>query len=137
MGLLEAGRLAGEGVVSAVSSSAEKLALFNSLFAMRSDVYAKSYFNKKTSRVGYAPACANEWVRGVCGKPRVKCAECAHRDFKPLDDVVLKRHFVGSDQEGVGIVAALFEPYADQWRFLSSVKSMVPEVLAKLLRHFG
>src|SRR5471030_2030733 len=24
---------------------------------------------------GYAPACANEWVKGVCGKPQVKCGE--------------------------------------------------------------
>ena len=52
-----------EGVVTSASSSAEKLALFNSLFAMRSDVYAKSYFNKKVGRVGYSPACGNEWER--------------------------------------------------------------------------
>ena len=56
----EARRSADEGVVTSASSSAEKLALFNSLFVMHGDVYAKSYFNKKTGRVGYAPACAHE-----------------------------------------------------------------------------
>ena len=101
----EASRLAGKGIVTAASSSAEKLALFNSLFVMRGDVHAKSYFNKKTSRVGYTLACANEWARGVCGKPRVKCADCANRKFLPLDDAVLLAHFRGSGREGVGIAA--------------------------------
>ena len=70
----EARQSADDGIVTSASSSAEKLALFNLLFVMRGDVYAKSYFNKKTGRVGYTPACAHEWDRGVCGKPRVKCA---------------------------------------------------------------
>ena len=94
-----------EGVVTSASSSAEKLALFNSLFAMRSDVYAKSYFNKKVGRVGYSPACGNEWERGMCGKPRVKCADCPQRKFLALDDAALIAHFQGWRREGVGIVA--------------------------------
>lgn len=101
----EASRLVDEGVVTSASSSAEKLALFNSLFVMRSDVFAKSYFNKKTERIGYTPACAHEWERGVCGKPRVKCADCSHRDFLPLDGAMLLDHFKGSGREGIGIVA--------------------------------
>ncbi len=82
--------------VTAASSSAEKLALFRSLFVARENVHAKSYFNKKTSRIGYAPACANEWKRGVCGKlrkPPVKCADCAKRSFLALDDATLFAHF--------------------------------------------
>ena len=101
----ETRRSADEGVLTSASSSADKLSLFNSLFAMRGDVYAKSYFNKKTGRVGYAPACAHEWERGVCGKPRVKCADCPHREFLSLDGEVLKAHFRGTGREGVGIVA--------------------------------
>lgn len=101
----EARRSADEGVVTSASSSAEKLALFSSLFAMRNDVFAKSYFSKKTGRVGYTPACAHEWERGVCGKPRVKCADCSHREFLPLDSEVLKAHFRGTGREGIGIVA--------------------------------
>lgn len=30
-------------------------------------------------KVGYSPACRNEWVRGICGKPQVKCGECPTR----------------------------------------------------------
>lgn len=101
----EASRLADEGVVTSMSSGVEKLALFNSLFAMRGDVYAKSYFNKKAGRVGYTPACTHEWERGVCGKPRVKCADCPQREFLPLDDATLLAHFRGSGWEGVGVVA--------------------------------
>nr|WP_255467319.1 hypothetical protein [Raoultibacter phocaeensis] len=102
---LEAENKRNPSLVTSASTNTEKLALFRSLFAVRDDVYAKSYFSKKTSRVGYVPACSNEWVSGVCGKPRVKCADCARREFLPLDDAALKRHFVGADQEDFGIVA--------------------------------
>ena len=117
---LEASRLADEGIVASASSSAEKLALFNSLFAMRSDVYAKSYFNKKTGRVGYTPACANEWEGGVCGKPRVKCADCVNREFLPLDDAALLVHFRGSGRDGVGIVAGYPLVDDDKTRMLAA-----------------
>lgn len=96
----EARQSADDGIVTSASSSAEKLALFNLLFVMRGDVYAKSYFNKKTGRVGYTPACAHEWDRGVCGKPRVKCADCPHREFLPLDGGVLRAHFRGTGPGG-------------------------------------
>jgi len=59
-----------------------KIALFRSLFRGREDVYPVRFENRKTGRSGYAPACANEWVRGLCEKPRVKCAACLHRFFK-------------------------------------------------------
>ncbi len=55
---------------------AEKVALFLRLFRGRGDVYPKLWQNQKTGKKGYSPACANEWVRGVCEKPRVKCGEC-------------------------------------------------------------
>ena len=56
-------------------TSAEKLALFRSLFRGREDIYPRFWSNARTGRKGYAPACANEWVPGVCEKPRVKCGE--------------------------------------------------------------
>lgn len=46
-------------------SAADKVALFRSLFAGRSDVFPKHWHNPKTDRKGYSPACSNEWVRGV------------------------------------------------------------------------
>jgi hypothetical protein len=61
-----------------------KVRLFRSLFRGREDVYARRFESRRTGKHGYAPACANEWVRGVCEKPRIKCAACLHRRF-PAD----------------------------------------------------
>ncbi len=55
--------------VTTASPTAEKVALFRRLFAGRSDVFPLRWENAKTGKAGYAPACANEWIRGVCGKP--------------------------------------------------------------------
>jgi hypothetical protein len=65
------------------ATAAEKVALFRGLFRGRDDVFAKLWVNARTDRKGYAPACANEWVRGVCEKPRVKCSECPNQAFVP------------------------------------------------------
>jgi hypothetical protein len=51
-------------------SNAEKVALFRSLFRGRDDVFPRRWENAKTGKAGYAPACHNEWVRGICEKPR-------------------------------------------------------------------
>ena len=64
-------------LVDRTSASAAKVALFRSLFRGRDDVYPRRFESRKSGKSGYAPACANEWVRGVCEKPRIKCAECA------------------------------------------------------------
>jgi hypothetical protein len=68
------------------STAAEKVALFRGLFRGRDDVFAKLWVNPRADRKGYAPACANEWVRGVCEKPRVKCSECPNQAFVPMSD---------------------------------------------------
>ncbi len=78
--------------LSAASSSSDKAQLFRHLFAGRPDVYARRWENPKTEKSGYAPACANEWVRGVCGKPQVKCGECSHQAFIPMSDEVVVKH---------------------------------------------
>ena len=46
----------------------DKVALFLRLFRGRDDVYPKLWQNQNTGTKGYSPACANEWVRGVCDK---------------------------------------------------------------------
>ena len=56
------------------SPATDKIALFRRLFGGRSDVFPARWDNPKTGRSGYAPACANEWVRGVCGKPQSSAA---------------------------------------------------------------
>ena len=65
--------------VTAASSTKDKVALFRRLFAGRPDVFPVRCDNQKSGRSGYAPACANEWVKGACGKPQVKCGERSFR----------------------------------------------------------
>jgi hypothetical protein len=82
-------------------SSTEKVALFRRLFRGRDDLYPKLWTNTTTGRKGYAPACANEWVRGICEKPRIKCGECPNQAFLPVTDQVLLDHLQGRHVVGV------------------------------------
>ncbi len=82
-------------------TSAEKLALFGQLFRGREDVFARLWVNPKKQTKGYAPACANEWVRGVCEKPRVKCGECPNQAFLRFDERAILRHLQGRHVIGV------------------------------------
>jgi len=50
------------------ASAEVKIALFRSLFRGREDVYPRRFESRKTGKSGYAPACSNEWVRGICEK---------------------------------------------------------------------
>ena len=77
------------------SSPEAKIALFRSLFRGREDVYAKRFESKKTRNAGYQPVWRNEWVKGVCGKPKTKCGASARRDFEPLSDTAIRNHFAG------------------------------------------
>jgi hypothetical protein len=87
-------KVRGRGVssITADSTAAEKITLFRRLFAGRSDVFPVRWENRNTGKSGYAPACANEWVRGVCGKPQVKAGRpliARRRPIAPaLEDVV-------------------------------------------------
>jgi len=42
----------------------EKVALFRRLFQGRTDAYPIRWESKTTGKLGYAPACANEWLAG-------------------------------------------------------------------------
>jgi hypothetical protein len=63
-----------------------KIALFRSLFRGREDVYAKRFESRKTGKSGYQPACRNEWVKGICEKPRIRCGSCRQRSFELVTD---------------------------------------------------
>jgi superfamily II DNA or RNA helicase/very-short-patch-repair endonuclease len=106
--------------IDSQSPAEAKVRLFRSLFRGREDVYARRFESRKTGRHGYAPACANEWVRGVCEKPRVKCAECPHRRFLPLTDEVIRWHLAGRDAGGEPFVAGVYPLLPDETsRFLA------------------
>src|SRR5256712_9861867 len=83
------------------ATSSEKVALFRSMFRGRDDVWPKLWTNVKTGRKGYAPACANEWVRDVCEKPRIKCGECPNQAFLAVEDRVILDHLQGRHVVGV------------------------------------
>jgi superfamily II DNA or RNA helicase len=83
------------------SSSEIKIALFRSLFKGREDVYAKRFESKKTGKSGYQPVCRNEWVRGICEKPRISCGSCSKRSFVQLTDDVIRNHLTGSIVMGI------------------------------------
>ncbi len=105
------------GVVHQLSPSKAKIALFRSLFRGREDVYPRRFESRKTGKSGYAPACANEWVRGICEKPRIKCAECPHRRFLPVTDDVVRWHLSGRDDAGQPFVAGVYPMLLDETCF--------------------
>jgi superfamily II DNA or RNA helicase len=79
------------------SSSEDKVALFMSLFRGRPDVYPRRFESQRSGKSGYQPACKNEWIRGLCGKPKTKCANCHHRAFLPVTDEATRNHLMGFD----------------------------------------
>ncbi len=82
-------------------STDEKVTLFRRLFRGRADVYPIRWESKTTGKTGYSPACANEWLAGVCEKPRIKCGDCGKRLLIPLSDAVIYDHLAGEHTVGV------------------------------------
>jgi hypothetical protein len=91
--------VAAPATVTAASATSDKVALFRRLFAGRSDLFPIRWENRKTGKAGYAPACANEWVKGICGKPQVKCGQCPNQAFISVSDETIERHLRGGDKD--------------------------------------
>jgi len=110
--------------VTAASPAAEKVGLFRRLFVGRADVFPIPipirWEDIRTKRSGYAPACANEWVKGTCGKPQVKCGECPNQAFIPVSDAAVARHLGGGTgtvrgaAEGGGFVMGVYPLLPDE-----------------------
>ncbi|EAZ99864.1 TOTE conflict system archaeo-eukaryotic primase domain-containing protein [Marinobacter sp. ELB17] len=79
---------------------AQKVELFRTLFRGRQDIYAIRW-QGSGGRSGYAVACENEWAPGICQKPKIKCGECPHRKFKPLDFNAVYDHLSGKHTAGL------------------------------------
>ena len=90
------------------SPAPSKIGLFRRLFRGRPDVFPLRWENSKTGRSGYSPACANEWRRGVCEKPRVKCSACLHQAFIGVDDTTIERHLRGAALDGSPFVMGVY-----------------------------
>src|SRR5678816_3432215 len=95
------------------SSPEANILLFRSLFRGREDVYPRRFESRKTNKTGYAPACANEWVRGVCEKPRIKCTDCPNQRFLPVIDEVIRWHLSGHDDMGRNFVMGVYPMLLD------------------------
>jgi superfamily II DNA or RNA helicase len=99
------------------SAPEDKIALFRSLFRGREDVYPRRFESRRTGKVGYSPVCANEWVKGVCEKPKIKCAECQHRRFLPVTDDVVRCHLSGQDANGWDFTMGVYPMLLDETCF--------------------
>jgi hypothetical protein len=101
-------------LVTRDSSPDAKIQLFRSLFRGRTDVFPIRFESLKTGRSGYSTACANEWVRGVCEKPRIKCADCPNRRFIPVSEEIIRWHLSGRDSQGGDFVMGVYPMLHDE-----------------------
>lgn len=81
-------------------STDKKIEIFMSLFRGRADVVAKRWDNAKTGKSGYSPACSNEWIRGICKKPQIKCSVCTKQAFIPMTPEIVYKHLGGESHFG-------------------------------------
>ena len=93
--------------ITAKSETLDKIRLFMSLFRGREDVHAKRWENRKKRTFGYAPVCRNEWVAGLCAKPKVSCGGCASKTYVPTNEAVIDDHLRGRNDTVMGIYPLL------------------------------
>ncbi len=89
-----------EGFSTEKISAHERISIFKELFSGRSDVFALKWENYNTGKSGYSPACHNEWQKGLCNKPRIKCSDCQNQNFKELDSHQILAHLTGKQVIG-------------------------------------
>jgi len=113
--------MSADALVSQHSAVAAKIALFRSLFRGRDDLYPRRFASLRTGKTGYSPACANEWVRGLCDKRAVRCQDCASRRFLPLTDETIRQHLSGHDDCGREFVIGVYPMLLDETCFFLAV----------------
>ncbi len=91
---------AGVDKLTKQSPLSERVALFISYFCGRKDVYARQW-RGKDGKIGYSPACKNEWIQGVCRKPKFKCADCSNSVYLPYDETAVTDHLSGKRIMGI------------------------------------
>ena len=99
------------------SSESEKIAVFQSLFKGRGDVYPRRFESVKTGKSGYSPACVNEWAPGICHKPMIKCSECKYQAFLPANESMIRNHLLGknpSKPKGKDFTAGVYPLLLDE-----------------------
>src|ERR1700716_1568743 len=109
------------GIVDLRSPPETKIALFRALFRGREDVYPRRFESRKTGKTGYQPVCANEWVKGVCEKPRIKCSDCPTQRFVSVADGAIRWHLSGQDNAGKDFVMGIYPMLQDETCFVLAV----------------
>jgi superfamily II DNA or RNA helicase len=102
-----------DGCIKRNSTIQSKIALFRDLFRGRKDVFPLRWENTKTGRSGYSPACANEWRRGICEKPKIKCSVCPNQAFTGADDAAIERHLRGTGTDGAPFIMGIYPMLPD------------------------
>ena len=82
----------------------EKVAIFQSVFQGRDDVFAKRWYSSTTQKSGYQPVCKREWNREFCDKRKYKCADCPNRQFASLTYSYYFNHLAGKDAWGRDVI---------------------------------
>lgn len=100
-------------IVDRQSEADQKISLFREMFRGRTDVFPIRWDNAKSGKSGYAPACHNEWQRGLCEKPRVKCSVCPNQAFIEVSDNLIERHLRGATSVGAPFVMGLYPMLPD------------------------
>jgi len=100
--------------VTRQSPASAKIALFRSLFRGREDVYPRRFESRRTGKSGYQPACGNEWIRGVCEKPRIKCSDCPNQAWLPVTDETVRWHLSGQDDRHQPFVMGVYPMLLDE-----------------------
>ncbi len=100
------------------SPPAAKIARYRSLFRGRTDVYPRRFQSRRTGKSGYSPACGNQWVRGICEKPRIKCSDCPQQHWLPVTDDVIHWHLAGQDSQHQPFVMGVYPMLLDESCFL-------------------
>ena len=101
-------------------SPEEKIAIFRRLFHGRQDVYPRRFESRKSGKSGYQPACANEWRRGICNKPKIKCGVCSSRQYLPVTAQTVEMHLRGDDGFGHDFTMGVYPLLEnDSCRFLA------------------
>lgn len=79
---------------------------FYSLFRGRQDVFSRRA-TLKNGNHAYFPVCDNLWVYGICPRKegrKIKCADCANRQWTPLTQRALMEHLMGNKTDGSDVI---------------------------------
>ncbi len=93
-----------EQSINRYSPPEKKISMFKSLFAGRTDVFARRWYGVTSGKSGYQPVCGNEWDDSLCDKKKHKCSACPNRKLLPLTDGDLFAHLAGKDKYARDVV---------------------------------